>query len=151
MGLSIVGVQLQERKVNIDDRGYLVEILRVSDPHFRKFGQVYLVGDLKAGTIRAWHKHSMLWDYFHITHGAAKFALHDDRGGPTHGVTDSIVVSARNPATLVVPPGVYHGWMALEDDTQLISVASELYDHANPDEVRVPWDSFGYDWRTQYK
>ena len=51
----------------------------------------------------------------------------------------------------MVPPGVYHGWMALEDDTQLISVGSELYDPNNLDEVRVPYTSFGYDWSVQYK
>ena len=79
-------------------------------------------------------------------------AVRDDRAGsPSHGEINSFVLSARNPATLVVPPGVYHGWMALEDDTQLVSVGSELYDPNNLDEVRVPYTSFGYDWSVQHR
>jgi dTDP-4-dehydrorhamnose 3,5-epimerase-like enzyme len=50
-----------------------------------------------------------------------------------------------------VPPGVFHGWVALEDGTQLISVASELYDPENPDEERIPWNSFGYDWSVRFR
>ena len=30
---------------HVDDRGYLIEILRSTDDHFTQFGQVYLVGD----------------------------------------------------------------------------------------------------------
>jgi dTDP-4-dehydrorhamnose 3,5-epimerase-like enzyme len=46
---------------------------------------------------------------------------------------------------------VYHGWMSLEDDTMMISTASEVYNRANPDEERVPYDSFGYDWSIKFK
>jgi dTDP-4-dehydrorhamnose 3,5-epimerase len=138
--------------VRSDDRGYLIEILRANDPHFTKFGQVYLVGNIARGTIRAWHKHEVLWDWFFISHGTAKFALYDDRpGSPTHRETNTFVMGARQPAVLTVPPGVFHGWMSLEDDTQLVSTASEVYDRAKPDEVRVPYDSFGYDWSVKFK
>ena len=56
------------------------------------------------------------------------------------------VLSTKNHGLLVVPPGVYHGWMSLEDDTQLISIASETYNRHKPDEARVPPDSFGDVW-----
>jgi dTDP-4-dehydrorhamnose 3,5-epimerase len=135
-----------------DDRGYLIEILRATDPFFTRFGQVYLVGNLARGTIRAWHKHEILWDWFFISHGMAKFALYDDRpDSSTHKEINTFVMGARQPAVLAVPPGVFHGWMSLEDDTQLISTASEVYNREKPDEVRVPYDSFGYDWSVKYK
>ena len=60
-----------------------------------------------------------------------------------------MVIGTNNPSLIVVPPGVFHGWMALEDNTQLISTASEVYDRGNPDEVRVPPDSFGYVWEVK--
>jgi dTDP-4-dehydrorhamnose 3,5-epimerase len=145
-------VKLVELKARVDDRGYLVKMIRADEPHFTKFGEVYIVGDFAKGTIRAWHKHKLLWDYFHISHGAAKFALRDDReDSPTYEELNTFVLSSRNPATLVVPPGIYHGWVALEDDTQLVSVGSDLYDPNNLDEVRVPYTSFGYDWTVQYR
>lgn len=146
----IEGVKLVSLIARVDDRGYLIEILRASDEHFTKFGQVYLVGNMARGTIRAFHKHEVLWDWFFISHGSAKFAVRDDRpASPTYGQMDTYVITQRNPSLLVVPPGVFHGWMSLEDDTQMVSTASEVYNRQKPDEVRVPPDSFGYKWEIQ--
>ncbi len=143
----IKDVRIVDLVYRIDDRGYLTEILRTTDEHFTKFGQVYLVGDLTKGIIRAFHKHAVLWDWFFISHGAAKFVLVDDRkDSPTYKNMDIFVLSIRNPALLVVPPGVYHGWMSLEDDTQMISIASEVYNRKKPDEERISPDSFGDVW-----
>lgn len=131
----------------VDDRGYLIEIIRATDPHFTKFGQVYLVGNFAKGTIRAFHKHKVLWDWFFISHGAAKFVLVDDRkDSPTYKEQEIFVIGSRNPSLIIVPPGVYHGWMSLEDDTQMVSTASEVYNRENPDEVRISPDSFGDVW-----
>lgn len=143
----IKDVSVIELVARVDDRGYLVEIIRATDPHFTKFGQVYLVGDLTRGTTRAFHKHEELWDWFFISHGSAKFVLVDDRpGSPTYKEQNTFVAGTRNPSLLVIPPGVYHGWMSLEDDTQMISTASDVYNRAKPDEVRIPPDSFGDVW-----
>ena len=118
--------------------------------NFTKFGQVYIVGDVSRGTIRAFHKHNVLWDFFFISHGTAKFAFYDDRPeSPTYKKMFTVVIGERNPSIIVVPPGVFHGWMALEDDTQLISIASEVYNREKPDEVRVPPNSFGYEWEVK--
>ncbi len=149
---TIKGVQLIPLTAHVDDRGYLIEIARqggAPGPHavISKFGQVYLVGNPARGTIRAFHKHGVLWDYFFISHGSAKFVLADDReDSPTYKEINAFVISDRNPSLLVVPPGVYHGWMSLEDDTQMISTASEVYNPENPDEVRIPSDSLGDIW-----
>ena len=148
----IEGVKLIDLVAREDDRGYLIEVVRhVGDgePHSvaHKFGQVYLVGDPTRGSIRAFHKHAELWDWFFISHGSAKFVLKDDRpGSPTYGELMSIIGSARKPKLIVVPPGVYHGWMSLEDDTQMVSTASHTYNREKPDEVRIPPDSFGDVW-----
>lgn len=143
----IEGARLVELEPNVDDRGYLIEIIRASDEHFTEFGQVYIVGNFAKGTVRAFHKHSTLWDWFFISHGSAKFVLIDDRQeSKTYKNIEIFVVSSRNPSLVVVPPGVFHGWMSLEDDTQMVSIASELYNRKQPDEIRVPPGSFGDFW-----
>src|SRR5215510_16184260 len=143
----IKDVKVVTLTAHVDDRGYLIEILRCTDDHFTKFGQVYLVGDMTRGTIRAFHKHEELWDWFFISHGSAKFVLQDDRpNSRTRGDLMTIIASSRKPRLIVVPPGVYHGWMSLEDDTQMISTASHVYNHKKPDEVRIPPDAFGDVW-----
>ncbi len=101
----IKDVSQVELVARVDDRGYLVEILRATDPHFTQFGQVYLVGNLGRGTIRAFHKHDELWDWFFISHGTAKFVLVDDRkNSPTYKEQNTFVIGSRNPSLLVVPP-----------------------------------------------
>ena len=148
----INGVQVIRLTTHYDDRGYLIEIARNasdSEPHgvVHQFGQVYLVGNMARSTIRAFHKHTELWDWFFISHGSAKFVLVDDRDdSSTKGEQMTIVIGDRNPSLVVVPPGIYHGWMSLEDDTQLISTASHVYNREDPDEVRIPPDSFGDVW-----
>ena len=115
----IEGVDVIKLATHVDDRGYLIEIVRMAEdnaPHgvVHKFGQVYLVGDPVRGTIRAFHKHEELWDWFFISHGSAKFVLKDDRSdSPTYEELMTVVIHARAPRLLVVPPGVYHGWMSM--------------------------------------
>jgi len=146
----IQGVETVDLVARVDDRGYLIEIVRASDPFLTRFGQVYLVGNFAPGTIRAFHKHLEMWDLFFINHGAAKFVLVDDRSdSPTYKEMNRFVLSDRNPTLLVVPPGVFHGWMSLTEDTQMISTATEIYQRERPDEVRIPPDSFGDPWVVQ--
>ncbi len=151
----IEGVRVVDLTVHEDDRGYLIEIARHAEdpsPHgvVHRFGQVYLVGDPVRSTIRAFHKHHELWDLFFISHGSAKFVLRDDRPeSPTYGEMLTVIASARKPRLIVVPPGVYHGWMSLEDDTQMVSTASHTYNRENPDEVRIPPDAFGDVWQVK--
>ena len=106
----IQDVKLIELKPRVDDRGYLIEIARRvggDEPRavIHQFGQVYLVGDPVRGTIRAFHKHEVLWDWFFISHGSAKFVLVDDReDSPTYKEEDSFIISSRNPSLIGTSP-----------------------------------------------
>jgi dTDP-4-dehydrorhamnose 3,5-epimerase-like enzyme len=138
---SIEGLAVKELTVHTDDRGYLYEIAHAYD--LPKFGQVYAVGNSARDAIRAFHKHDILWDLFCVVKGSAKFVFVDDRkGSATKGYMQIMVTSDRSLKLIIVPPGVYHGWMSLEDDTLMISTASELYNREKPDEYRI--DSFTY-------
>lgn len=151
----IDGLKVIHLTVHQDDRGYLVEIARHihdEEPHsvVHKFGQIYLVGNPTRGTIRAFHKHERLWDWFFISHGSAKFVFRDDRpDSPTLGEMMTVIAGERKPCLIAIPPGIYHGWMSLEDDTQMISVASEAYNREEPDEMRISPDSFGDAWEVK--
>ena len=148
--MNIHEVQVVPLAVHEDDRGYLYEVIHATDDFMVKFGQVYMVGDRVERIVRAYHKHAELHDWFSIVHGSAKFVLVDDRkGSTTYEKFDVAVLSDRAPKLLVVPPGVFHGWMSLEPDTLLLSTASHVYNREKPDEVRVPPDSFGYEWEVK--
>lgn len=152
MKSQIIDLKVITLEIRVDDRGYFIELVRATDPYFKKFGQVYVAGSTTRGTIRAFHKHNKLWDYFFIGCGSAKFAFYDDRKtSPTYKKMDTVILTQRNPSLIVVPPGIYHGWMALEDNTLLISTASEVYNRTKPDEERKPFNSFNYDWKVKFK
>lgn len=147
---KIEGLEIASLSVHFDDRGYLFEIIHHYD--MPKFGQVYVVGDPVRGIIRAFHKHEILWDYFTIVKGSAKFVFADDRkDSKTYKQRETIILSEKTPKMIIVPPGVYHGWMSLEDSTTMISIASELYNQEKPDEVRISPDSFGDVWTVKGK
>src|SRR6266566_1723007 len=103
----IQDVKVIDLEIHEDDRGYLFEIARHADDPtlhgvIHQFGQVYLVGNPVRGTIRAFHKHKKLWDWFCISHGSAKFVLKDDRlDSPTYGQMMTVISSARK-ARLIV-------------------------------------------------
>ena len=141
--MNIHDVQQIALTVHEDDRGYLYEVIHSTDPFVHKFGQVYVVGGRIPLVVRAFHKHEALHDWFCIVKGSAKFVLIDDRKeSPTYQAHDQIVVSERTPSLVVIPPGIFHGWMSLEPNTILVSTASEVYNRDAPDEVRVPPDYF---------
>ncbi len=141
--MNIHDVQQLYLKVHEDDRGYLYEVVHASDSFVPQFGQAYIVGDRVEYITRAYHKHHELHDWFCIVHGSAKFVLVDDReDSPTYRKFDILVGTNRTPSVIVVPPGVYHGWMSLEPDTLLCSAASHEYNRDKPDEVRVPPTEF---------
>ena len=141
--MNIHDVQQKFLKVHEDDRGFLFEVIHGSDEFVTQFGQVYTVGDRIERVVRAFHKHNELHDWFSIVQGAAKFVLVDDReDSPSYSQADILVGSGRTPSLIVVPPGVYHGWMSLEPNTLLCSTASHEYNAQKPDEVRVSPDTY---------
>lgn len=151
----IKDVQLLPLKVNADERGYLIVFAssgRNDVPNIPKIVEVYLVGNVSKGVIRAFHKHGKLWHYIFISHGSAKFVLVDDRkDSTTYKEMDTFVISERTPSLLVVPPGIFHGWMSLEDDTQLISAENDSHKPDDPDKITIPYDSFGDVWSIKFK
>ena len=147
-------VAVTELKRHVDDRGTLEEILRCDDPEFVKFGQVYLVRSRQPGTVRAFHRHEKLWDHFCIVSGSALFQFVDAEPGKPAAAGAKpyrIAADAAKPVVLHVPPGVWHGWESLEPNTLLVSIGSEVYDASNPDEERVPADSFCAHWGVEAK
>ncbi|MHC5079092.1 MAG: dTDP-4-dehydrorhamnose 3,5-epimerase family protein [Planctomycetota bacterium] len=141
--MNIHDVQTVPLTVHEDDRGYLFEVIHGTDPFMVRFGQVYVVGDRVERVVRAYHKHAELHDWFCIIHGAAKFVLVDDRKeSPTYRKFDVVTLTEKTPKLLVVPPGIYHGWMSLMPDTMLLSTASHEYNREKPDEERIPPDAF---------
>lgn len=84
------------------------------------------------------------WRIIQVTSGMAFDVLLDLREEePTYKKTQINILASDNPQTLIVPPGVAHGFQALEE-TEILYMTSHRYE-ANLDTGVNPF-SIGIDW-----
>lgn len=145
----IDGVETKPLKFIPDERGYLMEILRVDDPIFEKFGQVYLTVAYP-GVVKAWHYHRKQTDLFAVIKGEIKLVLYDQRkNSPTRGEIDEFFLGEKNPLLVRIPPEVVHGFKAVGiEPGYVINCATLPYNRENPDEHRIDprGNEIPYDW-----
>ena len=151
----IEGVVLKQLKQLKDDRGYLMEMLRSDWPEFSlsgKFGQCYMAV-CNPGIAKAWHYHKKQMDRFVVVKGMARIALFDARKkSKTKGELNEFIIGEGNPALLVIPKGVVHGFTsAASEPAYIVNIPNKLYDYSKPDEYRIPFDSkdIPYDWHCE--
>ena len=146
----IEGVEIKKLKVNYDERGHLMEILRRDDKIFKKFGQVYIT-TAKPGVTKAWHYHKLQDDYFCCVFGKMRLALYDARKkSKTCGKVIDFELGLSNPKLVKIPKGVYHGFKCISEVSAIVvNVPTLPYNKKKPDEYRM--DAFSnnipYDWR----
>ena len=145
----IEGVIVKELRVNPDERGRLMEIMRNDDPFFQDFGQVYMTTNYP-GVVKAWHAHKSQTDHVACVQGMIKMVLYDGReDSPTYRTINEFFVGIHNPRLIVIPPGVYHGWKCISDEESVVvNIPNRVYSHDDPDEIREPYNSehIPYDW-----
>lgn len=145
----IEGVQVKRLVKHVDERGYLMELLRRDDEIFEGFGQVYVALNYP-GVVRAWHYHKKQDDCFVVAKGTVKVALFDAReDSPTQGQVEEFFLGEGNDIVLKIPKGVMHGYKTVgTEPSLLLNFPSQPYDRQQPDEHRLPWNSdrIPYDW-----
>jgi len=145
----IAGVRLRALVRHADDRGSFTELLRSDWPEFAGFAQASLTMNYP-GVIRGWHWHRRQTDCLAVLAGMAKVPLFDARKeSPTAGEISEFFLGDSNLALLVIPPGVYHGYKTIGvEPAMILNLPDRIYDAAQPDEERVPFDSpdVPYSW-----
>ena len=138
----IEGVILRELTVHGDHRGRVFEGWRES---WTPFAVKQLTeGRAQAGVMKGLHLHYLQWDYWRIVTGRMLVGLYDARPtSPTYQESFSFEMNTEQPSSVAIPPGVAHGYFAIED-LEMIYLLSEVY---NPDdEYGVRYDSVGIEW-----
>ena len=147
----IDGVVVRANKLIRHDRGTLAELMPgglENDLAMGEFGNLYLTTSDEKGGDRGGHYHKLdnSYESFYMVGGTVVWLLHDYRkDSPTHGVTMDIVVGETRPnleladtlvfvtedgsmPQVVIPPGVYHGYVQLSDDAaQIIGYHTKPY------------------------
>jgi dTDP-4-dehydrorhamnose 3,5-epimerase len=144
----IDGVQIVPLRRFVDERGAVLLMLRETDPHFVRFGEVYF-STVKGGVVKAWKNHRRMHANYACVHGRIKVVLHDDReGSPTRGDTQEVQLSPEvDYALLVIPPGVWHGFQGLVEPLSILAnCASEPSDPEELDRLAPTDGAIPYDW-----
>lgn len=130
-------------KYHEDDRAQrLLDVFPVGE------GQVNISYINSTKHIVAWHKHEKQTDYWVCLKGSLKvgWATQDEDGNKR---CEFKYLSDKNPQVLEIPPGVYHGYKALEPGTILAYYVTRKYDPT--DEHRAEIGSFFEQWETENK
>ena len=134
------GIRVKPIKRLPDERGFFTEVMRSDWKDLFEEDAVAQANfsSTYPGVVRAWHRHLRgQTDYFLALKGSIKIGVFDDKTCEL----DEVVSSALNLQVVRVPGHYWHGFKAIGDESaMLLYFTTRLYDPANPDEERRPWN-----------
>ncbi len=142
----IEGVKVKKLKVIPDERGRLMEILRVSETGIQP-QQVYLTTAYE-GVVKDkenFHMHKNQTDFFCCVKGKIKLVLVDSRdGSKTKREINEFEIGEENFCLITIPKRVLHAFKSLKGETFIVNCIAPEYNKDGPDEVRIKNEY--YDW-----
>lgn len=142
----IEGVRVKRLKVITDERGRLMEILRVSQTHIQP-QQVYLTTAYE-NVIKdkeAFHMHKKQTDFFCCIGGKIKLVLVDIRkNSKTEGEINEFGIGEENFCLVTIPKRVLHAFKSLKGEAVIVNCIDHEYNREKPDEFRIK--NKYYDW-----
>jgi len=135
-----------------DERGKIMHMLRVTDPHFEAFGEIYF-SVAYPDVIKGWHIHTRQVQNYAVVSGRVKLALYDQReSSPTVGELQEIYLGGENYNLVRIPTGVYNGFKAVGNEPAIVANCATV--PHDPDEISRldPFDeSIPYDWDLKHR
>lgn len=148
----IEGVRITPLRQIPDERGKIMHMMRASDPHFQKFGEVYFA-TAYPGAIKAWHRHKKQIQNYAVLQGMAKVVIYDDRkGSKTFGEIQEVFMGEDNYVLLTIPTEVLNGWKAIGTQTVLLAnCTTETHDPTEMERVDPFSPDIPYDWALKHR
>jgi len=120
-GGAIDGMKVVPLRRIPDERGTILHMLRVDDPHFVQFGEIYFAS-VYPGVVKGWHKHRDMTLNYACVFGRIKLVIYDDRAdSSTHGVLSEIFLGPDNHSLVVIPPGLWTGFKGMSAPFALLA------------------------------
>jgi dTDP-4-dehydrorhamnose 3,5-epimerase len=115
-GKLIEGVTITPLKVFRDDRGAVMHMLKTTDEHFQKFGEIYF-SMIETNVVKAWHLHREMTLNYACVYGRIRLALYDLRpDSPTLDLVNTLYLEGfpefGEYHLISIPPGVWNGFKA---------------------------------------
>ena len=134
-----------------DERGKVMHMLRSSDPHFRKFGEIYFSW-IYPDVVKAWHKHIEMEMNYAVPVGTIKLVLYDDRSdSSTYKQINEFFMNCENYYLLTIPNGTWYGFKSVGNKPAMIVNCSTI-PHDPKEIVRINFDdpSIPYSWNVRH-
>lgn len=148
----IEGVKITPLRQILDERGKVMHMLKVGDPAFQQFGEIYF-SCVHPGAIKGWHIHKEMTLNYAVPHGNIKFVLYDERpNSSTHGEIQEIFMGPDNYCLVTVPTMVWNGFKGIGKEMAVVANCATI--PHSPDEIdrRDPFDpSIPYDWAIKHR
>lgn len=148
----IEGVKLIPLQQLCDERGRVMHMLRVDDPHFEQFGEIYFSA-VYPGVVKGWHLHRRMTLNYAVVAGMIKLALYDERDGSrTRGNLQEVFIGESNYVLVRIPPGVWNGFKGIGVSPAIVANCATL-PHDPEEIVRMdPLDNhIPYDWSLRHR
>jgi dTDP-4-dehydrorhamnose 3,5-epimerase len=144
----IDGLLISRPKVFVDQRGSVMRLLRVDDPYFVGFGEVYF-STVNPGIIKGWKRHRSMTMTLAVPVGHIMMVFYDDRpGSRTNGNIYEVELGGNDYKIVTVPPGLWTGFMSLNDQPSLLTnCASILHQPEEADNLAIDDPTIPYRWR----
>jgi len=147
---KIDGVKVISLKKIPDERGSIYHMLRSSDPHFTKFGEIYF-SKIYKNALKGWHVHKKITLNYCVVSGMIKLVLYDIRdGSPSKGNLMELFIGDDNYSLVVIPPGIANGHKGITNKALLANVPDLPHDQLGEDEmIRIdPHNNdIPYEWK----
>lgn len=144
----IEGVLAVPLKKIPDERGMIMHMLKCTDAHFEKFGEIYF-STAYPGVIKGWHEHTKQTQFYAVIDGMIKLVLYDNRPkSKTYKKLMEIFTGEDNYQLVRIPPGVINGYKSIGIKTAIVANCATL--PHQPDEM-LRYDPHGetvpYKWQ----
>jgi dTDP-4-dehydrorhamnose 3,5-epimerase len=143
----IDGVLVQPLRRIADERGSVMHMLKETDPHFERFGEIYF-STVYPGVVKGWHIHDRMALNYAVPHGMIKMVLFDDReGSPTRGEVQEIFVGEQNHVLVHVPARVWNGFKGMGAGAAVVANCATIpHDPTEIHRLDPHVNSIPYDW-----
>lgn len=148
----IDGVKINQLKQIPDERGRVMHMLKVTDPNFEQFGEIYF-STVYPGVVKGWHLHKKMTLNYAVISGSIKLVLYDARRGSlTKGEIQEIYLGDSNYCLVTVPPGVVNGFKGVGVRESIVANCATL-PHDSLEIVRIDPASkdIPYDWSLKHR
>jgi dTDP-4-dehydrorhamnose 3,5-epimerase len=142
----IDGVNVVALKRIPDERGTILHMLRVDDPWFLGFGEIYF-STVHRGAIKGWHRHREMTLNYACIHGRIKLVLYDDRvDSPSRGQLSEVFLGPDQYALVQIPPGVWNGFKGLSESAIVANCCTHSHDPRRSERLDPHDNAIPYDW-----